>query len=112
MILEFLGNELLPLWNECLSEAVRVGEVIEVGLPLSNSMWFMHNLAMGTMLLQLPDESLISYEGSNEELIKMVVDFALRGIGMKEEILRKYSKPEIEQKKLGDILGPLVLLET
>jgi hypothetical protein len=51
--------------------------------------WMVHQLISGIMIHSLPGESVIEYGVSHEELLKQVVWFCLRGMGLKEEAIRR-----------------------
>jgi hypothetical protein len=46
------------------------------------------------MLHRLPHEAVIDYGVSHEELVKQVVRFCLRGMGLKEEVIQRCYKSE------------------
>jgi len=53
-----------------------------------------HQLITGIMLHNLPHEAVIDYGVSHEELVKQVVWFCLRGMGLKEEAIRRCCESE------------------
>ena len=50
-----------------------------------------HQLVTGIILHSLPGESVIDYGVAHDELVKQVVWFCLRGMGLKEEAIRRIS---------------------
>jgi len=74
--------------------AVRAGDIVEMPIDPINRFWFIHHLVMGLDLCHKSGESAFQYDISKEELTEHATLFALRGIGMTDEAIRKYFKPE------------------
>ena len=74
--------------------AVREGDIVEMPIDPVNRFWFVHHLAMGLDLCHKSGESAFQYDISKEKLAEHATHFALRGIGMTDEAIRKYFKPE------------------
>jgi hypothetical protein len=53
-----------------------------------------HQLVTGIILHSLPGESVIDYGVAHDDLLEQVVWFCLRGMGLKEEAIRRYFKPK------------------
>jgi hypothetical protein len=54
--------------------------------------WMVHQLISGILIHSLPGQAVIDYGVSHEKLVKQVVWFCLRGMGLKEEAIRRYYK--------------------
>jgi AcrR family transcriptional regulator len=78
--------------EECIKAAGRGGDMAEKPVRASLAGWMVHQLITGMILHSLPGQSVIDYGVSHEELVKQVVRFCLRGMGLKEEAIRRYSK--------------------
>jgi AcrR family transcriptional regulator len=78
--------------EECIKVASRGSDVLERPVRANVAGWMVHQLVTGIILHSLPGQSVIDYELSHEELVNQVVWFCLRGIGIKEEAIRRYSK--------------------
>jgi len=79
--------------NACFEVAMEAGDIVPSPTPPTNSMWFVHHLAMALNLCHLPGEAAFDYNGTREELAEQAVLFCLRGIGMTGEAIREYFKP-------------------
>jgi AcrR family transcriptional regulator len=78
--------------TECIEAAKAAGDMLDTPLPPNLGGWFVHQLVTGIMIHALPSKSVIDYGVSREELIKQVVWFCLRGMGLKEEAIRRCSQ--------------------
>jgi AcrR family transcriptional regulator len=80
--------------EECVKAARRAGDVLGKPIRASLAGWMVHQLITGIILHSLPGQSVIDYGVSHQELVKQVVWFCLRGMGLREEAIRRYSKPK------------------
>ncbi len=81
-------------FEECLKAAAEAGEVAEHSALPRVGGWFVHHLAVALMLYQLPAAPVIPYGVSREQLLEQAVLFALRGIGLREDAIRRYYNPQ------------------
>ena len=79
-------------FEECIKAASRSGDMLDRPVRANLAGWLVHQLATGIILHSLPGESVIDYGVTRDELAKQVVWFCLRGMGLKEEAIRRYSK--------------------
>ncbi|HLA84855.1 MAG TPA: helix-turn-helix domain-containing protein [Thermoguttaceae bacterium] len=84
---------------DCLRAARAAGDM--VASPVSDGLgaWCTHHLITGMVMHLLPDEPLIDYGLPREELLRQVTWFCLRGLGLKDESLRRYRRFEQEREK-------------
>ena len=68
------------------------GDMIDPPAKASVAGWMVHQLISGIMVHSLPGQSVIDYGVSHEELIKQIIWFCLRGMGLKEEAIRRCCK--------------------
>jgi len=80
--------------EECIKAANRAGDMLDRPVQANLAGWMVHQLITGIMLHTLPREAVIDYGVSHEELVKQVVWFCLRGMGLKEEVIRRCCKSE------------------
>ena len=80
--------------EECYRAADEDAHLVDIQLPFRRRVWFVHHLAMALNLCHLPDIPAFAYDGSKEELSEHATLFALRGIGLTDEIIRRFYKPE------------------
>ena len=78
--------------EECIKAASRAGDMLDRPVRANLAGWLVHQLATGIILHSLPGESVIDYGVTRDELAKQAVWFCLRGMGLKEEAIRRYSK--------------------
>lgn len=83
---------------DTLEESYRAAQeqahLVEMPIPFVHRAWFVHHLAMALNLCHLPDPPAFEYQGSMEELSKHATLFALRGIGLTDEAIRRFYNPE------------------
>jgi TetR/AcrR family transcriptional regulator, transcriptional repressor of aconitase len=75
--------------EECINVANRAGDMLNRPVSASLAGWMVHQLITGIMLHSLPREAVIDYRVSHDELVKQVVWFCLRGMGLKEEAIQR-----------------------
>ncbi len=80
--------------EECIKAANRAGDMLDRPVQANLAGWMVHQLITGILLHTLPREAVIDYGVSHEELVKQVVWFCLRGMGLKEEVIRRCCKSE------------------
>jgi AcrR family transcriptional regulator len=83
--------------EQCIKAANRAGDMLDRPVQANLAGWMVHQLITGIMLHRLPREAVIDYGVSHEELVKQVVWFCLRGMGLKEEVIRRCYKSEEHQ---------------
>ena len=80
--------------EECIKAASRAGDMLDRPVRANLAGWLVHQLATGIILHSLPGESVIDYGVTRDELAKQVVWFCLRGMGLKEEAIRRCYESE------------------
>lgn len=82
---------------ECLEESYRIAQeqalMVEMSTPFIHRSWFVHHLAMALNLCHLPTQPVFEYRGSKQELVEHATLFALRGIGLSEEAIKRFYNP-------------------
>ena len=69
-------------------------------MPLSDSMScenrlrFAHHVASMIAIMHLPEEPVIDYGASRQELLRQAVWFALRGMGLKDRAIDRHFDPK------------------
>lgn len=85
------------IWDvieESYQVAQRNAQVVDMPVPLVHRAWFAHHLAMALNLCHLPEKPAFEYEGSKEELTQHAILFALRGIGLSDEAIKRFFNPD------------------
>lgn len=78
--------------EQCMEAAKAAGDMADESLPTSLGGWCVHHLIVGFVIHLLPVDPVIDYRVSRDELVDQAVSFCLRGIGLKEEAIRRYCK--------------------
>lgn len=84
----------------CAEAAYAAGDLNDEPSHAGLSVWFSHHLAMTLSMLHVDGESILDHgeawnlELSSEELAEHAVRFCLRGMGIKEDALKRYYRPE------------------
>jgi AcrR family transcriptional regulator len=76
----------------CLKAANRAGDMQDRSVRASVAGWMVHQLITGILLHSLPRKAVIDYGVPREELVKQVVWFCLRGMGLKDEAIGRCCK--------------------
>ena len=76
--------------SQCLATAIQSGEAYEGPVRSDLCGWFTHHLAAVTMLHLRPEVPVVDYGLSREELVGQIAWFALRGMGLKEEVIKRH----------------------
>jgi AcrR family transcriptional regulator len=75
--------------EECMRAAADAGDTLDQPVGASLAGWMVHQLVSGITLHSLPVQPVIDYGISHEELAKQVTWFCLRGMGLKDEAIRR-----------------------
>ena len=80
--------------EECLQAAIEAGDAVDGQVRPSLAGWFVHQMAAMVMVHLLPSEPVIDFGVSRQELVEQAVWFSLRGMGIKEEAIRRHYNVE------------------
>jgi AcrR family transcriptional regulator len=89
-----LCDQWVPKVSECIRTAVASGEAYEGPVCPNLAAWFTHHLALMVTMELLPANPAVDYGVSRRTLVEQVVCFGLRGMGIKEEAIRRYYNPQ------------------
>jgi len=76
-----------------LKDALRAGELRKTPLRGDLCAWFVHHVGFSLMLHLHPKVPAINYKSSKEVLVEQATWFALLGVGLKEEAIKRYYSP-------------------
>ncbi|MEN6449493.1 MAG: TetR/AcrR family transcriptional regulator [Thermoguttaceae bacterium] len=76
--------------QECIEAAAAAGDMVDDPAPAPLAGWLVHQLIAGILMHFLPDKPVIDYGVSRKKLVSQVTWFSLRGIGVKEEAIRRH----------------------
>jgi AcrR family transcriptional regulator len=79
---------------DCLKAAIAAGDAANGPMPADLRAWFAHHLAVTLKIYLRPQESIVDYKLPREKLVEYAVWFALRGMGMKDEAIKRYYNPK------------------
>ena len=82
-------------FEECIDAALEEGVIRETPVRKDLRFWFTHHIAFSLLLhLDLPEAPALNYKASTDKLIEQAVWFALLGIGMKEDAIKRLYNPK------------------
>jgi AcrR family transcriptional regulator len=84
--------------QECIKAAVAAGDAIEGPVRPVVGSWFAQNLAGMIRLHLLPATPVVDYGLSREKLVEQAAWFILRGMGLKEQTIKRCYDPKIFAK--------------
>jgi len=89
-----LCSEWVPKVGECVRTAVADGDAYEGPVCPNLGAWFTHHLATMITLELLPANPALDYGVSRRRLVEQAVWFGLRGMGIKEDAIRRHYNPQ------------------
>jgi len=87
-------GEWVPKVVECVRTAIAAGDAHEGPVCANLAAWFTHHLATMVMIELLPANPAVDYGVSRRTLVEQAVWFGLRGMGIKEEAIRRHYNPQ------------------
>src|SRR5688572_7554439 len=81
-------------FEACLKEAVKTGEIRDTPMRRDLRVWFVHHIAFSLMLHLHPKVPAIDYRVSKDALVEQATWFALRGVGLGEEAIKRLYNPK------------------
>ena len=94
LLLRRLASFWIPKIEECINVAVRRGDAVDGPVHPSLGAWFAHHLAPIIKTYLLPAKPVVNYGVRREQLVDQAVWFALRGMGLKEETIKRHYNPK------------------
>ncbi|HEY7328979.1 MAG TPA: helix-turn-helix domain-containing protein [Gemmataceae bacterium] len=80
--------------EECLKAAITAGEAVNSPVQPLMASWFVEHIAVTIKTRLRPATLVQNYGISRKQLVEQVVWFALRGMGLKDEAIRRYYNPK------------------
>lgn len=90
LLLQRVTSGWLPKVEECIRAAIAAGDAVELPAQPGVRAWLTHHLAVMLMIFDLPPAQVVDYSVSREQLVEQAVWFSLRGMGLKEEVIRHH----------------------
>jgi hypothetical protein len=94
LALRGLAEHWIPKVGECLKAAVAAGDALAGPIHATSAGWFAHHLPAIITIHLLPDKPVVDYGLSREKLVEQAVWFILRGMGLKEEVIKRHYNPK------------------
>jgi AcrR family transcriptional regulator len=94
MALRGLAEHWVPKVGECLKAAVAAGEALPGPVRADLAAWFAHHLPVILMTHLRPAKPVVDYGLAKDKLVEQAVWFILRGMGLKEEVIRRHYNPK------------------
>jgi len=79
---------------ECMDAASEAGDLVASPVSKANLLLFSHHLATMIATMHLPKKPVVEYRASRDQLVQQAVWFALRGLGLKDEAIRRFYNPK------------------
>jgi AcrR family transcriptional regulator len=80
--------------EECLKAAIAAGEAVTSPVQPRLASWFFEHLASKIRAFVWFAKPVVDYGVSRKQLVEQAVWFALRGMGLKDETIRRYYNPK------------------
>jgi AcrR family transcriptional regulator len=80
--------------NDCVKAAIAAGDMVDVPVREDLRCWFAHHLAVMIGIFLLPETPVVDYKISPEKLSEQAVWFSLRGMGLKDEAIKRHYNPK------------------
>ena len=87
-------NTWVAIFEECLKAAAKIGDVREFPTSRDLRAWFVHHIAFALMLHLYPTVPAVDYKVPKKTLIEQAVQFTVRGVGLKDEAIKRYYDPK------------------
>jgi AcrR family transcriptional regulator len=92
--LERVGTSWLAKVEECLRAAIAAGEAHASPVQPRLASWFFEHLMVTIRTRLRPAAPIIDYGASRKQLVEQAVWFALRGMGLTHDAIRRYYNPK------------------
>ena len=98
---------LFPLVRDCMDKAIEQGDMRDTGMNEQECLWFLHHIAVMITLNGMPDTPVFEYRKNHKPLIADVLQYCMRGIGMTEEAIQRYTHPKKLEPVIQQLLKPI-----
>lgn len=97
-------KQMVPHMGEFVEAAIAAGEMEASPFTPQECNWFPHHLAVALRLAYLPNDSVYDYGSEPRQRMLHGIWFSLRGLGLREHIIKKYLIPEQLDPAIDDVL--------
>ena len=88
------ADHLLPKLEQCIKAAQKAGDLADIPVRSDLRIWFTHHIAGMINVYRMPESKPLDYKASKSELAEQVTWFALLGMGMKPDTVKKHYHPK------------------
>jgi len=94
LFLQGMPAQLNQWMKACVAAAIASGDAYDGPVQPGLGCWFTHHLAVMIKTYLLPAKPVLDYGLPREEIVEQVVWYTLRGMGLKEEAIRRDYNPK------------------
>jgi AcrR family transcriptional regulator len=94
LFLQGMPSQWVGKVEECIKAAISAGDAVDGPVRPSLRGWFAQHLAAMIMNNLRPAKPVVDYGVSRDKLVEQAVWFTLRGMGLKEEAIKRYYNPK------------------
>jgi AcrR family transcriptional regulator len=94
LFLERMPSQWVRKVAQCIKAAIAAGDAVDGPVAPSLRGWFAHHLAATLMIHLRPARPVVDYGVSREKLVEQAVWFTLRGMGLKDEAIKRHYNPK------------------
>jgi AcrR family transcriptional regulator len=91
LFLQGLPSQWVQKVEECIQAAIRAGDAVAGPVSPRLQGWFTHHLAAMLAIHLLPARPVVDYGVSRDRLLDQTVWFTLRGMGLKDEAIKRHN---------------------
>jgi len=77
-----------------MDAAADAGDLVSSPVSKPNLLLFAHHLATMIATMHLPKKPVVDYDATPNELVQQAVWFALRGLGLRDEAIKRFYSPK------------------
>lgn len=92
--MHMIADELIAKLETCVKAAEKAGDLIVSPVRADLRAWFAEHFAAMLMLNQLPGDPVVAFKVSHNALAEQATWFALLGMGLKAEAIRRHYNPK------------------
>jgi AcrR family transcriptional regulator len=89
-----VADDLIAKLEACVKAAAKSGDMIDSPVRPDLRAWFVEHFAAMLMLNQLPGQPIVVFKASPAAQLEQAVWFALLGMGLKSEVIRRHYNPK------------------
>jgi AcrR family transcriptional regulator len=94
VIFKHVGETWVPKISECIDVAHKAGDIRGSAEKLKSGAWLTQHLLLMIAFMFVPDKRLTNYKVSDETFTEEAVIFCLRGMGVKDEAIKRHYNPK------------------